>query len=123
MMNAKKNANLLEELRQFTGSESFYYHPTYRKFIYTEGVKHLIERAKAYWLLDCFIFPKQGIATIKKEEFQVWTIRTENERGTITLEDGNGNEICRFLIPYTDFPLDECTLWFIGGTVLLPSEY
>lgn len=115
--------NLLQDLKDFTGSETFYRHGLYRKFVYTEGVRYLAEHAGAYWLLD-YIFSKQGIKAIGKEGFQAWIIRVrENNGAVIVLEDGNKNEIVRFNIPFTDFPLKEFTLWFIGGTLLLPSEY
>ena len=124
-MNDAQKAKLINELSQFTGSETFYYHPLFRKFVYTEGVRHLVENAGAYWLLENFIFPKQAVREIAQEEFQVWTIKVNQQEcsAVINLEDGDTNEVCRFLIPFTDFPLDKFTLWFIGGTLLLPNEY
>lgn len=123
-MNGAEKTKLINELGQFTGSETFYYHPLFKKFIYTEGVRHLAEKAGAYWFLE-YIFSKQEIKTISKEGFQAWTIKVNQQehRASVILEDGDTNEICRYLIPFTDFPLDELTLWFIGGTLLLPSEY
>ena len=115
--------NLLQDLKSFTGSETFYRHGLYRKFVYTEGARYLAEHAGAYWLLD-YIFSKQGITAIGKEGFQAWIVKVQdNGSAVIVLEDGNKNEIVRFRIPFTDFPLKEFTLWFIGGTLLLPSEY
>jgi len=38
-------------------------------------------------------------------------------------DDGNGNELLRQAIPYTDFPLDEITLYLTERTLLLPGEY
>ena len=123
-MNDAQKAKLINELSQFTGSETFYYHPLFRKFVYTEGVRHLAENAGAYWFLE-YIFSKQEMKAIAQEEFQVWTIKVNQQehRAAVSLEDGDTNEVCRFLIPFTDFPLDEISLWFIGKTLLLPSEY
>lgn len=122
-MTKVNQGNLETELKQFTGSEVFYRHPLFGKCVYTEGVQYLAEKAGAYWLLD-YIFSKQGIEAIGKEEFQAWTVHVqENSSALITLEDGNKNEVVRFHIPFTDFPLKEFTLWFIGGTLLLPGEY
>ena len=39
-------------LPYFTGSEQFYQHPLFQKFIYTDGVKYIADAASAYWLLD-----------------------------------------------------------------------
>lgn len=84
----------------------------------------MAEKAEAYWLLE-YIFAKQEIEAIAQEEFQAWKLKVNQQRHSalITLEDGNMKEVCGFLIPFTDFPLDEFTLWLIGGTLLLPSEY
>jgi hypothetical protein len=114
--------NLLQDLKSFTGGDGYYRHALFRKFVYTEGVQYLAENAGAYWLLD-FIFAKQS-AAIAAQEFQVWTIKLLPAGGaSITVGDGNGNRVARFQIPYTDFPLDGFSLWLIGGTLLLPSEY
>lgn len=115
--------NLLQDLKGFTGSETLYRHGLFRKFVYTEGVQYLAENAGAYWLLD-YIFSKQEFIAIAREEFQVWTIKVQEDKSAIiALEDGNNNEVVRFHIPFTDFPLKEFSMWLIGGTLLLPSEY
>jgi hypothetical protein len=65
-----KMNDLQEKLGQFIGSETFYRHPLFRKFVYTEGVQYLAEKAGAYWLLE-YIFSNQTDEKIKAEEFQV----------------------------------------------------
>ena len=42
---------------------------------------------------------------------------------TLTCEDGNRNAVFTKAIPFTDFPLEEITLYFAHGVILLPSEY
>ncbi|MCB9352540.1 MAG: hypothetical protein H6573_34410 [Lewinellaceae bacterium] len=114
---------LRAELRQFTGSEVAYVSPLFSRFRYTEGVYFLAERAGAYWLLD-FIFSHQVIPAIKAERFQVWKIEVkEDYSATLTVEDGDGNQVKQYRIDLTDFPLEEFTLWFTDRTLLLPSEY
>ena len=115
--------NLLHELKHFTGSESFYRHPLNRKIVYTEGVQYLAEKANAYWLLDYIVF-NQHEPKIKAEEFQVWQIMVKDDNtAIIKVEDGNTNLIKRFELTFTDFPLQDFTLWFVNNTLLLPSEY
>ncbi len=60
---------------------------------------------------------------IKGEAFQVWKIVKEGTKATITVKDGNKRIIKTFQFSYTDFPLDEFTLWFVDGVLLLKSEY
>ena len=38
-------------------------------------------------------------------------------------DDGNGRIVYTKAIPYTDFPAEGITLWFVNHTILLPSEY
>jgi len=39
---------LLEELAHFTGTTKWFRNPLFSDFLYTEGVKHLAEKAEAY---------------------------------------------------------------------------
>ncbi len=114
---------LKAELRQFTGTEQYYYNPLFKDFKYTDGVKFLAERAGAYWLLD-YIFSNQPHRSLKGETFQVWKIRVnQDDSATLTVEDGNDNVLTTFRIEYTDFPLEEFNLWLIDKVLILPSEY
>lgn len=115
--------DLLNGLKQFYGSETAYYLPLFSKYKYTEGVKYLAKNAGAYWLLE-YIFSNQLDAVINAEGFQVWKIIVKDDNSAVIhMEDGNKNEVKRFDLTFTDFPLAECNLWFIDGTLLLPSEY
>lgn len=115
--------DLKHELRQFTGSERFFRHSLFRRFVYTEGVQFLAERAGAYWLLD-YIFGHQPLNSLSGQPFQVWIIRVrEDKSADISVEDGNNNLLHSFKLDFTTFPLEEFSLWLIEGTLLLPSEY
>ena len=45
-----------------------------------------------------------------------------NHTATLTCEDGNGNVVFTKALTFTDFPLEEITLYFTNGVILLPSE-
>lgn len=86
-------------------------------------MKHLAEKAGAYWLLE-YIFSSQFDEILRSEEFQVWKIEIrEDDSAIITVEDGNDNSLKKFTINYTDFPFDNFDLWLIGNRLILPSEY
>lgn len=115
--------NLIQDLKQFTGSDIVYRNPLFGKFVYTEGVQYLAENAGAYWLID-YVLSNQMDKKIKAEEFQVWKIKVKDDKSAvIRVEDGNDNLVKRFNLEFTDFPLKEFTLWFTESTLLLPSEY
>jgi hypothetical protein len=110
-------------LGQFTGTEQWFRHGLARNVLYTEGVQYVAETAGAYWLLDEIAFG-QHRPKIRREEFQVWKlVVAENGTAKLFVEDGNDNKVWSKRIDYTDFPEGGITLWFTGGTILLPSEY
>lgn len=110
-----------EELLQFTGSENLYQTliPGVR---YTDGVKYVADQCQSYWLID-LIASYQRPMFVAENRYQVWILANRENSATIICEDGNDNEICRQTIGFTDFPLDEFTLWCTDGVILLPGEY
>jgi hypothetical protein len=112
-----------DDLCQFTGTENWYRHPLVRSVTYTDGAQYVAERGGAYWLLD-IIATMQLEKAIRVESFQVWKLAVKPDRsGTVTCEDGNGNEVYRQELEFTDFPLPEITFYFTDNVILLPTEY
>jgi hypothetical protein len=59
-----------------------------------------------------------------ESEFQVWKLTVHPDRSaTLTCDDGNDNIVFTKKIEYTDFPLNEITLYFANHVIHLPSEY
>jgi hypothetical protein len=114
------------ELAGFTGSETQYVHPLF-KYRYTEGARFLAERAGAWWLLDAIFSWQIKLRRRNDLGFQVWTLRRTPKKGAARAElicsDGNNGHVLTQPIDHTDFPLDEITLYWIDGVILLPSEY
>ena len=113
---------LQEDLKYFTGTENWYKHSMFPNFTYTDGVKHLASHAECYWLIES-IFSYQSIPEIKQQDFQVWKLVKKNDSAVLSVEDGNNNVIRLFKIAFTDFPLEEYTLWLTNNVLLLVSEY
>jgi len=99
------------------------------KHALTDGANMLAEMAEAFWLMDGIA---SYTASFKNEEFQVWTLKTEDGKAVLTGDDGNDNVFVTQEIPHTDFPLPEiklyCTLGSLDGKterwiIMLPSEY
>jgi len=115
-----KNAN--DFFGNSLGSENLYRH-SFTKFIYTDGVKSLVQDCKAYWIID-LILSHQIYDTVKKEPFQVWDLkRLEKDAFTIIATDGNHNHVTSQDIPFSDFPYDIATFWLVDGCIMLPKEY
>lgn len=113
---------LLADLANFTGTTQYFHTPMFPDFRYTDGARFLFEKAEAYWLRD-FIFSNQLQPKVKAQPFQVWKIKVVNNEGFVSVEDGNDNVVKSYTIPYTDFSLEEYSLWFIEGVLLLNSEH
>lgn len=118
------NAHELKSaLRQFTGTEEWYFHPLFRKYRYTEGVKFLAGEAGAYWLLEK-ILSNQILPEIKGEGFQLWKLTVDEKKAALlTCDNGNGVIVYQEIIDYTDFPLEKISFYFTDSVLLLPSEY
>jgi hypothetical protein len=114
------------DLAGFTGSETQYVNPLF-KYRYTEGVRFLAERGRAWWLLDAIASWQIKLRRRKDLDFQVWTLRRTPAKGVNSAElictDGNEAQVVKQRINHTDFPLEEIKIYWIEGVMLLPSEY
>ncbi len=111
------------DLNRFTGSENWYRHGINRSVLFTDGAKYVADQGGAYWLLDEIAITQRYDKRVAAEEFQAWKLAVRPDRtATLTCDDGNGNIIFTKQIDYTDFPLEEISLWFENNTIYLPSE-
>jgi hypothetical protein len=109
-------------LAQHGGSLDRFRHWT-KHIIHTPGVEDMAKICSAYWLID-LVASHQITSSVRAEEFQVWTLTVAADRtGLAVAEDGNGREIARQAIQFTDFPLGEIKLYLDQGTLMLPGEY
>lgn len=115
-------------LGQFYGSENFYRHGLLRGLVLTDGVQYLNTNG-AGWLVDA-IASYQVKPSVRKEEFQSWTLTVDLDKKSAVLRGTDGNEktLARQRIDYTDFPLPEVKFFAchneLGGiTLMLSSEY
>lgn len=111
-------------LRQFTGSEHWYRHGLNRRIVFTDGAKYVADEGGAYWLLDIIALSQLSEKRVAAEAFQVWSLKVNADRtARLVCDDGNEQIVYTHRIAFTDFPLNEITLYFTDNTILLPSEY
>jgi hypothetical protein len=121
---SKENVLTEADLRQFTGSETWYRHGLNRKVLFTDGAKYVADHGGAYWLLDEIALIQPFDHRVAAEKFQVWTLTVRTDHtATLTCHDGNSNVVLSKEIEFTDFPLPEIKLFFQNNTIFLPSEY
>ena len=113
-----------EDLSQFIGSENRYRHGINRNVTFTDGAKFVADEGGAYWLLDTIAICQVHEKNVSGEGFQLWKLKVKEDR-TASLEctDGDNNVVYTQHIEFTDFPLDEITLYFANNVIHLPSEY
>jgi len=124
------------DLKRFTGDVIRYQHSTFRHVIYTPGIRYLVENAKAYWLIDAITShiysPQMGNAMACDErlaQMQFWRLSVNADKsGVLVCEADSGEEpTIRQCIPFTDFPLQEVSIWAANDgtywTLYLPSEH
>ena len=111
-------------LAYFTGSESFTRFGLWRTLA-TEGAIYTAEALGAFWLLDEIAANNLAQPRVRLAEFQVWKLKVDVAKSTarLSVEDGNDRELWAKVIPFTDCPVEDVTLWHIGGVILLPTEY
>lgn len=114
---------ILGNLPQFIGTTHLYLiNP---KVVLTDGTKYLADAADAYWLMDAIASHIMGRE--KVDSFAVVKLDVVGSAAGLTLDDGNGQVFAKQDILYTDFPLDEITLYCEWDgqrwVILLPSEH
>jgi hypothetical protein len=113
-----------EDLGEFTGTDTWYRNGINPDVLFTDGAKYVADQGGAYWLLDAIAIAQRHVPSVAAEEFQVWTLEVRADRSaTLTCGDGNGNTVYSQPIAFTDFPLDEISLWFENWVIYLPSEH
>jgi hypothetical protein len=112
-----------QDLAQFTGTTRYY--RIGRKHLLTDGTHYLVEQAGCYWIMDAVVSHLAEIGTA--DWFIAVRIEVTDQRAVMRYEDGNGWELARQDIPYTDFPLSKLTLYAVWDTehwvIMLPSEH
>ena len=110
------------DLDQFTGTEHYYQHWA-GKLNLTDGV-HFLEMHGAGWLVDA-VASYQGEDAVRGVPFQLWSLKVQPDRKAVLTmrEDSDKPALIEQKFQFTDFPLDEFSLYVIDGILLLPSEY
>ena len=112
-----------QDLAQFTGTTC--YDRIGRQHLLTDGTHYLVEQAGCYWIMDAVSSHVAEIGTA--DWFIVVRIEVEDHQAVMRYEDGNGREVARQAIPYTDVPLRNLALYVVWDTehwvIMLPNEY
>lgn len=123
----KTKDEILQDLPNFYGTENYYaLSPLFRSFVLTDGARYLADAAGAWWLMDAVA---SHLGSYRDEGFVVAKLLRAKASNAwiLRLEDGNDEVLADQIIEYSDFPLDEITLYVIAQddlrVILLPSEY
>ncbi len=110
-------------LTYFTGTEKYY--RISRRHLLTDGTKYLAEEAECFWMMDAIVSHVSEIGT--NDWFVQIKVQVHGIKATMIYDDGNGKELARQEIPYTDFPMQAVSLYACWDgehwVIMLPSEY
>ena len=114
---------LKSELKQFTGTSQYY--RIDRKTLLTDGTFYLCTHTGAFWLMEVF---SSHLIELKPDEwFAVLRLDLCGDSAKVVIENGNSNVLATQEIEYTDFPLNQITLYACWDSeiwvLMLPSEY
>ncbi len=113
----------INQLDQFIGTSG--YHRISRRHLLTDGTHYLAEQGACFWLMDAIASHLDEIGTA--EWFVVIKTTVKRSSAVMVYEDGNGQELARQAIPYTDLPLAYIDLYACWDSehwvIMLPSEY
>ena len=108
-------------LREFKPAPIVYRHPC-RYLTYTEGVKFLVERLGADWLIPRIARLQPFVLRIDGLTFQLWEVVTI-ERMTVLVCSRNSEEVIfKDWLKDAACPIDYLRLYVEGGVLMLPSE-
>lgn len=109
------------DLDQFRGGGPR--HPHHLGGSYSDGVRFVAERGKAWWLVGA-ILSFQRELMVKQEPFQVWTLWKLATRSVLEMTDGSSPAVLlRKDIDGVSFPLSELELVYADGVLRLPDEH
>ena len=112
-----------QDLAHFTGTTCYYRIST--QHLLTDGTHYLAEQGGCFWIMDAVSSHLVEIGTA--DWFIVVRIEVEDQSAIMRYENGNGRELARQAIPYTDLPPSDLTLYAVWDTehwvIMLPSEY
>ena len=124
-MNGGQTKELTRELfAQIGGTTLFYPHPS-QHFLYTEGVRCLLEKGSTQWLLDAIASYQPSL---QQDSYlchcQRWQLTVAPDCST-TLMCAKGFIKAAVIekIVHTDFPLSEFELYLVDNILQLPAEY
>ena len=122
-MQTATESTLASDLAQFTGTANWY--KSFLGLKFTDGVKYLADKAKAYWLVDLVASHQPAVVRKYGPGLQVWTLKKTKLGYTAVADNGNGEHLKSQFFGYTDFPVElfPFKLYVQNGVLMLPSEY
>ena len=94
-----------------------------RSVLFTDGAKHLADRAGAYWLIDEIALAQKYEGRCRRRLPALEADGQSRSDGDPRLRKRRLRTVIRKEIPFTDFPATGSQPLLHDNTILLPSEY
>jgi hypothetical protein len=109
---------MLEEVEQFIRTENYY---NVIGVNCTDGVAYLMQNGYSWVVTDAIVICRMN-KKVKAQEFVAIKLIVKDGKATIRYEDGNNNLLFSQKYSMTSAKKD-LTLFYIGGVLMLNSEY
>jgi len=118
---------IMQELSQFTGTETYYKASCFGNLVLTDGMNYLRNKLNCFWLID-IVASVQHLKDIQEEKtFIVWLIEVKKDKSFIVTAWNDTPYESRKLYEqegkYTDFLLDRFEFYQESEVLLLKSEH
>ena len=114
---------LKSTLPHFTGTGCYIRDPL-TGLLYTDGIEHLADRAKANWLISDIAAIWRHHPAVKEARFLVWILIVLDGRAVLICREDTGAPILYTKeYDYTDFPVGTWKMYLVDGVLMVPSEY
>ena len=120
---------ILNELRNFSGTESYHKFSILSNMVLTDGMNFLCQNTESFWLMDIVSSVQHLKKIVDNKEFIVWRIKlNENDKGFVVeaYRDSPFNQanlLYQQFGGYYDFPISYLEFYQCENVILLKSEY
>lgn len=115
---------VINALAYATDCQQPYFHPNFKKLVYSDNIKLLCTKAQSYWLLDIIgsVLPQIQQHDFSVIKLDVYRLGNGQTKALFTCDDGDDKVYYRQTIEFTDFPIDEISFYYENDLLYLPSE-
>lgn len=110
----------LKKIFSISNGSDVFYKMSPIKISYTQGVKEVMDKANAHWLVsDVLVI----LTALKRKDFTAIKLTVEDNKAELSFTDGNRKVLYTQKYKYTDFPTGKWLFFYQNNVLMLNTEY